>query len=918
MAKQVEILSLNINNDLLVKKLSETKAQIEQLQASQKSLTAQGKSSSVEFIQQAAQLKNLQNQYNSQFNVVTQLTAAKKNAENVSDALNQALHEESLSIAQATANNKQLREIRNQLNATTEEGAAAIELINQKLQENTAFIQENVSGYEQQKMAIGDYSNQIQDALSNLNPFNGGISGFISRSKEAGGAGNLLTESFKGMTVGMYGMIKAGLAFIATPIGAAIAILAVAIGAVVGAFKFMTASMNSTEEGSQKLAKVTATVTGVFNGFWKLIKPLGEFMGNAFIKYFEMAAAAVEATVGAVSSGLKFLGFDDAAKSVDGFANSIKQSAQDAANLAQAEGELDKMQRKSKITQLDYQKQAEKLRQQRDDESNSISERITLNNQLGEVLKKQLADELLIAQQALKVANLRIQSEGRTKETLDGQAEALAEIADIQERLTGQESEQLANQNSLRKEAADAEKERQAKAAEARQKAVDKAIQQNKDEIDLFIAQQGIKKKALADELAFEEQLSKKRLALLEREYKAGKMSKTAYETEKLNISNEFLKKQMDSIVAEAQRELDLYKMSIEQKKADDKFFTEDKLLAKQTEDNTLAMKERDFQLLRKEQGQINEQEYLDAINLINENNRVKNEEAEKIREEAKKEQKLIDLENQRIIDEEKFTNDFDRQIEDERIRYEAEKKAAETNGANLNLIEQKHATANKKINETKEAAKRQAAADTLGDLASLLGEETAAGKAAAIAQATINTYSGIAQVWGADSVLPEPFATAAKVVSTGVVLASGLGAVKKITSTKTPQLAGGGIVPKLSSGVINNGANLEIPLTNGDDTLAYLTQGELVLSQKQQADMGGSAFFRSHKIPGFANGGLVGGTSNLGSQGGIKIDMDLLAQKIGEQVGRANASLPAPRVGVDTITQAQNYQVRIESGANF
>jgi hypothetical protein len=31
----------------------------------------------------------------------------------------------------------------------------------------------------------------------------------------------------------------------------------------VGAFKFMTASLNSTEAGSQKLAKVTAAITGV-------------------------------------------------------------------------------------------------------------------------------------------------------------------------------------------------------------------------------------------------------------------------------------------------------------------------------------------------------------------------------------------------------------------------------------------------------------------------------------------------------------------------------------------------------------------------------------------------------------------------------------------------------------------------------
>jgi hypothetical protein len=54
--------------------------------------------------------------------------------------------------------------------------------------------------------------NQIQDAFQGINLFNGGIGGFVLL-QEAGGAGNLLTTSFKGMTSGVYGMVKASLAF---------------------------------------------------------------------------------------------------------------------------------------------------------------------------------------------------------------------------------------------------------------------------------------------------------------------------------------------------------------------------------------------------------------------------------------------------------------------------------------------------------------------------------------------------------------------------------------------------------------------------------------------------------------------------------------------------------------------------------
>jgi hypothetical protein len=52
------------------------------------------------------------------------------------------------------------------------------------------------------------------------------------------------------MTSGVYGMVK--LLVFLTPVGAAIGLLALAVGVVVGAFKFMTASLNSTEAGSQK------------------------------------------------------------------------------------------------------------------------------------------------------------------------------------------------------------------------------------------------------------------------------------------------------------------------------------------------------------------------------------------------------------------------------------------------------------------------------------------------------------------------------------------------------------------------------------------------------------------------------------------------------------------------------------------
>jgi hypothetical protein len=54
------------------------------------------------------------------------------------------------------------------------------------------------------KIAGDDYKTKSR-SIQGINLFNGGIGGFVACT-EAGGAGNLLTTSLKGMTSGVYGM----------------------------------------------------------------------------------------------------------------------------------------------------------------------------------------------------------------------------------------------------------------------------------------------------------------------------------------------------------------------------------------------------------------------------------------------------------------------------------------------------------------------------------------------------------------------------------------------------------------------------------------------------------------------------------------------------------------------------------------
>lgn len=87
-----------------------------------------------------------------------------------------------------------------------------------------------------------------------------------------------------------------------------------------------------------------------------------------------------------------------------------------------------------------------------------------------------------------------------------------------------------------------------------------------------------------------------------------------------------------------------------------------------------------------------------------------------------------------------------------------------------------------------------------LGQAATLLGKQTAAGKALAIAEATINTYLGASQVLRSPSVVPEPFGTALKIAQVGIIIGTGIKQIKEIAKTKVPG-AGGGSVPSISTG---------------------------------------------------------------------------------------------------------------------
>ena len=147
----------------------------------------------------------------------------------------------------------------------------------------------------------------------------------------------------------------------------------------------------------------------------------------------------------------------------------------------------------------------------------------------------------------------------------------------------------------------------------------------------------------------------------------------------------------------------------------------------------------------------------------------------------------LLELERQRLLDQvnestasdfmkklalEEINENFDSQIEASNEEYDDRETAREK------------AVASQKVDLMKQ---------TFGTLAEVLGKNSAAGKAAAIAAATINTYQGISEIWGNKSTLPAPFDVIQKGVASVAVLASGLKTVKQIKQVPKPKGVKGG-----------------------------------------------------------------------------------------------------------------------------
>ena len=204
----------------------------------------------------------------------------------------------------------------------------------------------------------------------------------------------------------------------------------------------------------------TAIKENLIERFNSFLDVLG-FVGEAFVKLIDGDfKGALDSVKNAgkelidVSTGVNNT-FDKVVDGVSGAVESIKNYGDEITKTASKNIDLARSAEiaaaKQALLKEEFEVQAEKLRQIRDNDLISIDERIKANNELGEVLEKQQKAQLAEADAILASAQAQVNKNNNTENAV-ALLEAQANKAGVLASVEGFRSEQLTNENALIKE----------------------------------------------------------------------------------------------------------------------------------------------------------------------------------------------------------------------------------------------------------------------------------------------------------------------------------------------------------------------------------------------------------------------------------------------------------------------------------
>ena len=534
-------------------------------------------------------------------------------------------------------------------------------------------------------------------------------------------------------------------------------------------------------------------LTGDFEGAWEEVKKPTQDLVN---KAKEMGKAASDA------KGK----FSELGGEMKNIAGNIKATMDEALKRGQR---IEEINQKLSASEADYIEQTAKLKQQfkelnliAEDTTKTFAEREEAARKSIDVQREinKLAEDRNGLEQEL--LNLKFASNDTSDADRAELARKKAELAEQAAARIEAITTQNNKVNTIRKAANDQANAQAKEAADKARAHLEEQLKWQKEAVEDYVKTNSAVAKSLQERLAIEKKGMKDRLDILEIEKTKGLIKQKEYEKEKKEIEREFLKTKVELSIEAVKKEAEQYEALNAMK------FATELALQEAVYQKKVEALEKEKQLKQEMhawdyKAEEEHQERLQELKLDFDGKKreietqTANEDAEKRKAQRDEDNAMRDLDFQErlLVMQEQNTSKFD--IEQEQIRQNYEKEKGELDellsskqisqeeyNKKSVILTKKKTQDELKLEKAKEEAKLSLAQSVFGGLKSLAGEQSALGKAAAIAEATINTYLGVSKAISQG--LPMGAVMAA------VTLATGMMNVAKIANTDVKYEKGG------------------------------------------------------------------------------------------------------------------------------
>lgn len=852
--ERINIAQVDIDVEALINKSAEVRQRImdvsDQMKALKDALN-KGGISVQEYTRQMALLQNAQRENQREQRAYDNLISSHIAVQHQTMQANNTLTGSIRELGTALAQNRRIYEDFTQAQRESAEGKQLLETIHaqdeayRELQRSIGVTQVDVGNYRQaildalgDNQAFGTSMNGIVNSFNNLRVNVIALStpfvNFVQTGRLAPAALNATAAATGNVSTGM--KVLRG-AIIATGIGA----LVVVLGSLIAYFTSTQEGINKVNRVLTPLKVVFQTLIGVVQNFGKylleaithpkqmLIDLLdflkGQFMNrlNGMIDIFKGIGKII---TGDIKEGIKQVG-EAAAQTVTGVENVVGKvkdagkAMSDTIDEAVKRGQrIEEINQKLSSSEADFIQQTAELKQLfkeqnmiAEDTTKTFAEREEAAKKSIEIQKQinKLAEDRNGLEQEL--LNLKFASNDTSDADRAELARKKAELAEQAAARIEAITTQNNKVNTIRKAANDQAAAQAKEAADKARSHLEEQLKWQKEAVEDYVKTNSAVAQSLQERLAIEEKGMQYRLALLDKEKANGLIKKNEYEKQKREIEEAYLKTRVELSIEAVKKEAEQYEAQNKTKIESETRLTAELIVQEQARQEAIYQKK--VEALEKEK-QLKqeahdwdykaEEEYQSQLRTLQEEHDTQKRELKKQADEQDKEQRKLnaDLDFQERIArlESEETGEYEiryAQLENENAlaiqkadeQHQAGQLSDEQYQRNLELIRKNYAKKKMAIDKSVEDAKLQAFQSVFGQIKGLVGEQTALGKATAIAETTINTYMAAQKAYSAMAAIPV-VGPALGAVAAAAAVASGLMNVAKISSTDVKYEKGG------------------------------------------------------------------------------------------------------------------------------